>query len=205
MSTDAKATSAGEHRSAIMRKVQESTTTALSFFEQNADRLSSLASTMAAAFRTEHRLFVIGNGGSSCDAEHVSVEFMHPIFEKRKSLPCICLTSQSALVSAIANDVDFSAVYSLPLAQLAREGDMVLAISTSGMSANLVRAFSEARSKGLITIAFNGKDGGRLSSLAEWNFVVPSYSIHRIQETHVMLLHILWDLVHLNLGEEDIV
>lgn len=205
MSTEAPTTSADQFTAAIMRKVQESTATSLDFFEQNAKRLSLLASTMASSFTNGRRLFVIGNGGSSCDAEHVSVEFMHPIFEKRKPLPCICLTSQSALVSAIANDVDFSAVYTLQLAQLAQPADMVLAISTSGMSANLVRALQEARAKGLITIAFSGKDGGRLTAVADWNFIVPSYSIHRIQETHVMLLHILWDLVHLNLGEEDIV
>jgi D-sedoheptulose 7-phosphate isomerase len=192
-------------RTAIIRKVRESTSTATTFFDENADRLSSLAETMASAFQARRRLFVIGNGGSSCDAEHVSVEFMHPIFEKRKPLPCISLASQSALMSAIANDVDFSAVFTLPLMQLAESGDMVLAISTSGLSANLVRPLQKARASGLITIAFNGKDGGRLSAVADWNFVVPSYSIHRIQEVHVMLLHILWDLVHINLGEEDIV
>ncbi|MBX9770572.1 MAG: SIS domain-containing protein [Candidatus Obscuribacterales bacterium] len=205
MSTDTAATSAEQFAEAIMRKVRESTTTALGFFEQNSENLSLLAATMAERFSNGGRLFVIGNGGSACDAEHVSVEFMHPIFEKRKPLPCICLTSQSALVSAIANDIDFSAVYTLQLAQLAHPGDMLLAISTSGKSANLVRALQEAKTKELTTIAFNGKDGGRLSAVADWNFVVPSYSIHRIQETHVMLLHILWDLVHLHLGEEDIV
>lgn len=189
----------------IMRKVQESTKTAIEFFEQNADQLTALAQTMAIAFQTDHRLFVIGNGGSSCDAEHVSVEFMHPIFEKRKPLPCISLTTQSALISAIANDMDFSAVYMSPLLQLAKSGDMLLAITSSGMSANIVRAVQEARKRDLVTIAFNGKDGGRLSDLADWNFVVPSYSIHRIQETHVILLHVLWDLIHIHMGEEDIV
>lgn len=191
--------------SAIMRKVQESAATAATFFEENGNRLTLLAEAMACAFQSGHRLFVIGNGGSSCDAEHASVEFMHPIFEKRKPLPCISLTSQFALASAIANDIDFSAVFTRPLMQLAQNGDMALAISTSGMSANLVRAMQEARAHGLITIAFNGKDGGRLSAVADWNFVVPSYSIHRIQETHTLLLHILWDLIHITMGEEDIV
>jgi len=194
-----------DNRRAIIRKVKESSETALKFFEQNADRLSQLAMVMANAFENGHRLFVMGNGGSSCDAEHVSVEFMHPIFEKRRALPCISLTSSSALLSAIANDLDFSAAYALPLVQLANEGDMALAISTSGMSPNLVHALQQVKEKGVITIAFNGKDGGRLSAVAEWNFVVRSYSIHRIQETHVMLLHILWDLIHIHLGEEDIV
>jgi len=188
-----------------MRKGEESTSTALKFFDENANKLSSLAETMASAFENGHRLFVMGNGGSSCDADHVSVEFMHPIFEKRRPLPCISLSPNSALISAIANDIDFSAVYSLPLMRLAQTGDMVLAISTSGMSSNLVRALKEARGAGLVTIAFTGKDGGRLANVADWNFTVPSYSIHRIQESHVVLLHILWDLIHIKLGEEDIV
>lgn len=190
---------------AIMRKVEESTNTAHKFFEENANKLSSLAETMASAFESGHRLFVMGNGGSSCDADHVSVEFMHPIFEKRRPLPCISLTANSALISAIANDIDFSAVYSLPLMRLAKAGDMVIAISTSGMSSNLVRAIQDARRAGLVTIAFTGKDGGRLANMADWSFTIPSYSIHRIQESHVMLLHILWDLIHIKLGEEDIV
>jgi len=205
MTTELKPLSVEFSQSAVMRKVKESTATAHSFFEENLEKLCSLAVVMATAFNQDRRLFVIGNGGSACDAEHVSVEFMHPIFEKRRALPCICLSSQPALLTAVANDIDFSAVYSVPLRQLAKPGDMVLAISTSGMSPNLVRALQEAKDNGLITIGFNGKDGGRLKSVTQWSFIVPSYSIHRIQETHVMLLHILWDLVHLNLGEEDIV
>ena len=192
-------------RDAIMRKANESVKTALKFFEDNSDRLECLAEAMAQSFNNERRLFTLGNGGSACDAEHVSVEFMHPIFEKRKSLPCISLPAQSALVSAIANDIDYSAVYAAQLSMLAKSGDMILALSTSGMSANLVSAMKEASRLKMVTISFTGKDGGRLAKVTDWNFTVPSYSIHRIQETHVVLLHILWDLVHLKLGEEDLV
>ena len=88
---------------------------------------------------------------------------------------------------------------------LARPGDMALAVSTSGKSPNLVQALETARELGLLTIAFTGKDGGRLPDLAEYCFVVPSFSIHRIQETHVTLYHIVWDLVHVALGEDDVI
>ena len=190
---------------AILRKVRESAETSLSFFESNRFRIEDLAVVMAERFRGGSRLFVMGNGGSACDAEHVAVEFMHPIFEKRKALPCLSLSAGSALLSAISNDIDFSRVFGAQLVNLAQPEDMVLAISTSGMSANLVHALGEAKKLGLMTIAFSGKDGGRLKDAADWNFVVPSYSIHRIQESHVILLHILWDTIHLALGEEDIV
>lgn len=193
------------HTDAVLRKMQESTSTSSRFFEEQKEQIVLLAAKMASAFEKGSSLFTIGNGGSACDAEHVSVEFMHPIFEKRKPLPCYALTTQGALISAVANDIDFSATFSLQLKQLAKQDDMLLAISTSGMSSNLVRACEAARDLGLTTIAFTGKDGGRLAKLVDWSFNVPSYSIHRIQESHVMLLHILWDVIHLELGEDDVI
>ena len=190
---------------AVMRKAQESANTSLAFFGANMDVIERLAAAMAARFEKGGRLFVMGNGGSSCDAEHVAVEFMHPILEKRSPLPCQSLSTGSALLSAISNDADFSRVYGAQLVNLARPEDMALAISTSGKSANLIHALQEAKRIGLMTIAFAGKDGGRLKDAAHWCLVVPSYSIHRIQETHVILLHILWDIIHVVRGEEDIV
>ena len=190
---------------AIMRKARESANTSLHFFDSSTDTIERLAAAMAERFAKGGRLFVMGNGGSSCDAEHVAVEFMHPIFEKRKPLPCQSLSAGSALLSAISNDADFSRVYGAQLVNLARPEDMALAISTSGKSANLVYALQEAKKIGLMTIAFAGKDGGRLQDAADWCLVVPSYSIHRIQEVHVVLLHVLWDTIHMVMGEEDIV
>lgn len=206
MSTDVDAASTGtDCRQAILRKVKESADTSNSFFEENCQSLELLADRMAKAFSLGGKLFVMGNGGSACDAEHISVEFMHPIFEKRKPLPCVNLSSATALITAVSNDMDFSRIFSEQLRQLASAGDMVLAISTSGMSANLVGALKEAKSNGLMTLAFLGKDGGRIASITDWSLIVPSFSIHRIQETHVLLLHILWDLIHIKMGEEDIV
>src|SRR5438876_365516 len=137
----------------------------------------------------------MGNGGSATDAQHVAVEFFHPIIEKRKPLP----------VLALATDRDFAKVIADQRRVLARPGDMALAISTSGQSPNLAQALEAARELDLLTAAFTGKDGGRLADLAEYCFVVPSFSIHRIQETHVALYHIVWDLVHVALGEEDVI
>jgi D-sedoheptulose 7-phosphate isomerase len=192
-------------KDAILRKARESADVKEQFFRAEADRIEALVRAMAARFSSGGRLYVMGNGGSATDAQHISVEFFHPIVEKRKPLPAIALTADQALITAISNDRDFAKVFADQLRVLARPGDMALAVSTSGKSPNLVQALETARELGLLTIAFTGKDGGRLPDLAEYCFVVPSFSIHRIQETHVTLYHIVWDLVHVALGEDDVI
>jgi D-sedoheptulose 7-phosphate isomerase len=192
-------------KDAILRKARESADVKEQFFRAEADRIEALVRVMAARFSDGGRLYVMGNGGSATDAQHISLEFFHPIVEKRKPLPAIALTADQALLTAISNDRDFAKVFADQLRVLARPGDMALAVSTSGKSPNLVQALETARELGLLTIAFTGKDGGRLPDLAEYCFVVPSFSIHRIQETHVTLYHIVWDLVHVVLGEDDVI
>jgi D-sedoheptulose 7-phosphate isomerase len=192
-------------KDAILRKARESADVKEQFFRAEADRIEALVRAMAARFSSGGRLYVMGNGGSATDAQHISVEFFHPIVEKRKPLPAIALTADQALLTAISNDRDFAKVFADQLRVLARPGDMALAVSTSGKSPNLVQALETARELGLLTIAFTGKDGGRLPDLAEYCFVVPSFSIHRVQETHVTLYHIVWDLVHVALGEDDVI
>lgn len=192
-------------KDAILRKARESADVKEQFFRAEADRIEALVRAMAARFSDGGRLYVMGNGGSATDAQHISLEFFHPIIEKRKALPAIALTADQALLTAISNDRDFAKIFADQLRVLARPGDMALAVSTSGKSPNLVQALETARELGLLTIAFTGKDGGRLPDLAEYCFVVPSFSIHRIQETHVALYHIVWDLVHVALGEDDVI
>jgi D-sedoheptulose 7-phosphate isomerase len=191
-------------KDAILRKARESADVKEQFFRAEADRIEALARTMAAAFQRGGRLYVMGNGGGATDAQHVAVEFCHPIVEKRRALPALALTTDQALLTAISNDRDFSKVFADQLRMLARPGDMALTLSTSGQSPNLVHAIEVGRELELMTIAFTGKDGGRLATLADHAFVVPSFSIHRIQETHVALYHIVWDLVHVAFGEDDV-
>jgi D-sedoheptulose 7-phosphate isomerase len=189
---------------AVVRKARESVAVQTRFFEAEAARIAALAATMAERFRRGATLYVMGNGGGATDAAHVAIEFFHPIVEKRPPLRAVALGADVALVTAIANDRDFAKVFADQLAVLARPGDMVLALSTSGQSPNLVQGLEAARRLELLTVAFTGKDGGRFPELAEHCFVVPSFSIHRIQETHVTLYHVLWDLVHVALGADDV-
>jgi D-sedoheptulose 7-phosphate isomerase len=191
-------------KESILRKARESAEVKEAFFRAEADHIEALARAMASAFEGGGRLFVMGNGGGATDAQHVAVEFCHPIVEKRRPLPALALTTDTALLTAISNDRDFAKVFGDQLRTHARRGDMALALSTSGQSPNLVHALDVARHLGLLTIAFTGKDGGRLAGLADHAFVVPSFSIHRIQETHVTLYHVVWDLVHVVLGADDV-
>jgi D-sedoheptulose 7-phosphate isomerase len=194
-----------EWRQKVMRKCRESVEIKQIFFDRYADLIGELSQKMADRFREGKRLWVMGNGGSACDAQHIAVEFVHPIIEKRRALPAFDLVSQVPVLTAISNDKDFARVYVDQIELWGQPGDMVIAISTSGNSPNLVYALEEAQRKGMLTIAFSGKDGGRLQGAAEYCFTVPSYSIHRIQESHVALLHILWDLTHVAMGEEDVI
>lgn len=191
-------------KEAILRKAQESAETKLRFFEENAERFEQCVHALADRFRAGGRLLAMGNGGSACDAEHVAVEFQHPIVEKRRPLPALALTVDTATLTAIGNDTDFSRIFEDQLDLLARPQDAILGISTSGASANVNRALKRAKEKGLLTIGFTGRDGGRMTEVCEYCFTVKSWSIHRVQETHTVLLHLLWDQVHVALGEEDV-
>ncbi len=189
----------------MLRKCRESAEMKEKFFEANAGTLEAVCRRMAEALASGQQLYVMGNGGSSCDALHVAVEFVHPIIEKRRAFPARALTTDTALLTAIGNDSDFSQIFAEQLKLVGRAGDVALGISTSGMSANVNYGLKAARELGMVTVAFAGKDGGRSKEIAEFCLTVPSFSIHRIQEVHTTLLHVLWDMVHVLLGEEDII
>jgi D-sedoheptulose 7-phosphate isomerase len=194
-----------DFKQAVLRKCKESADMKATFFEANAGVLEEVCRRVAESLASGHQLFVMGNGGSSCDALHVAVEFVHPIIEKRRAFPARALTSDTALLTAISNDADFSQTFAEQLKLFGKPGDVALGISTSGMSANVNYGLDAARQMGMLTIGFSGKDGGRTRDIAEYCLTVPSFSIHRIQEVHTTLLHVLWDMVHVMLGEEDII
>ncbi|MDB5355410.1 MAG: phosphoheptose isomerase [Phycisphaerales bacterium] len=194
----------GELAGKVMRQCREVIDTKQQFFTENAERIAECCRAMAAAFDKGGRLLVFGNGGSSCDAAHMAVECMHPIIEKRPALPAIALTNDTAVLTAIGNDEDFSLAYVQQLRTLGRAGDIGMGISTSGKSANVNRALQAAKEMGMLTIGYAGRDGGRMPGACDFCFIVSSFSIPRIQETQETLLHIMWDLIHVIRGEEDV-
>src|ERR1700752_126370 len=195
MKTDALAQPAEHHRNRILRKCTESVEMKQKFFNEYAGQIEIMAMDMARRFQQGNKLLVMGNGGSLCDALHFSVEFTHPIIEKRPAFPVIPLMTDIATMTAICNDLDSSRVFVNQLRLHGRPGDMALAVSTSGKSPNLIYALEEARKREMLTIAWAGKDGGRFPQLADYSFIVPSYSLHRIQEVHATLVHVLWDMI----------
>ncbi|GAA2900189.1 SIS domain-containing protein [Streptosporangium fragile] len=162
--------------------------------EESAAELAACAEEMAARFTAGGRLFSFGNGGSSTDAQEVATTFLHP--PRGRALPALSLTTDVAVVTALSNDVGFEVVFARQLAALGRSGDIAVGLSTSGGSANVVRAFEEAARRGMLTVGLAGGGGGRLAELGllDYLFVVPSSSVHRIQEAQTTLYHVLWEL-----------
>jgi D-sedoheptulose 7-phosphate isomerase len=188
----------------IMRQAREAIQAKETFFTENAAQIANCCQSLAGSFDDGGRLFVFGNGGSCCDALHMAVECMHPIIQKRPALPAIALTTDMATLTAIGNDLDFSMAYAAQLHVLAKPGDIAMGFSTSGKSSNVNRALQAARQLKMLTVGFAGRDGGKMPEFCDFCFVVRSFSIPRIQETQETLLHIIWDLIHVIRGEEDV-
>lgn len=182
----------------ISMKCRESTELKQKFFAENLQEVFETAKDIASVFAKSGRMFSAGNGGSSCDAAHFAVEFQHPVTAGRPALPVINLCNDVAMMSAVANDVGFEHVFVRMLEAQAKPDDGLITFSSSGNSKNLIESLRKSREIGMSTFAITGGDGGLIlqSGLAQRCLIVRSDSIHRIQEVHVTLYHILWDIVH---------
>ncbi|HVC40675.1 MAG TPA: SIS domain-containing protein [Candidatus Saccharimonadales bacterium] len=185
-----------ELASAPIEKSAESNRLRLELLDEFGDEIVRTADEMAAAFQKEGRLLALGNGGSATSAADMVTEMLVPS-GGRRPIPAICLTNDIAVITAIGNDVGFGDVFVRQIIALGRPDDVVLAVSTSGNSENLVRGLGEARRRGMSTIAICGYDGGRLAreQVTEHCFIVRSSSVHRIQEVQMTLYHLLAELV----------
>ncbi len=188
----------------IRYKARESVEVKQRFFDANAERVLLAAHMLADCYRTGGRLYTLGNGGSSCDAAHIAVEFSHPVTAGRPALSAQNLAQDMAMITAVGNDVGIEHVFERQVLGLVRAGDCVIGVSTSGNSANVLRGLDAARRLGAHTLALSGGDGGAMARAAyvELCLSVPSDSIHRVQETHVAIYHILWDLTHSLLADD---
>lgn len=188
----------------VAEKARDSRETSERFFSEQAPILVAAAKSIAQVYRRGGRLFSMGNGGSSCDASHVAVEFAHPVTAGRPALAAINLVADPAMISAVGNDVGFEHIFVRQLLAHGRAGDGLIGISTSGSSPNLIGAFAKAKEMDIVTIGLAGGDGGKMRTcgVIDHCLVVPTSSIHRIQESHVTAYHILWDLVHTLLADE---
>lgn len=147
------------------------------------------------AFRQGNRLYFCGNGGSAADAQHLAAEFSGRFYIDRKALPAEALHCNTSYLTAVANDYSYDAVYARLIEGIGSKGDVLIGLSTSGNSANIVNAFEVATAKGLTTIAFTGMTGGLMKTQADILINIPSADTPRIQETHIMIGHIICQLV----------
>jgi D-sedoheptulose 7-phosphate isomerase len=169
--------------------------------EQDGARLAECARQAAARFAAGGRLFAFGNGGSATDAQQLATLFLHPGGAARP-LPAFGLANDTSVVTALCNDIGVDVVFARQLAAFGRRDDIAIGLSTSGNSANLLRAFDEASRRGMLTIGLAGYTGGKMAELdsIDYLFVVPSSSIHRIQEAQTTIYQVFWELTTSALG-----
>jgi len=142
-----------------------------------------------------NKVLLCGNGGSAADAQHIAAEFTGRYKTERDALPAIALTTDTSALTAIGNDYGFDAVFSRQVEAYANKGDLLVGISTSGNSENVIKAFEKAKKKGCFCMALSGRDGGRMKELADLNIIIPSSDTPRIQEMHILIGHIICQAV----------
>ncbi len=179
----------------IQKRFKESTEVKNRFLKENLSRLLDVIKLISHCFEAGNKLFFFGNGGSAADAQHLAAEFVNRYIMDRPPLPAIALTTDTSILTSVSNDFSFSEVFAKQLKALGREGDVAVGISTSGTSPNIIKAFEVAKEMGMKTIALTGNDGGALTKIADFSLIVPSASTPRIQEVHILIGHILCELV----------
>jgi len=179
----------------IRRIARESIETKQSFFDANSELVARAAELIAASVKTGGKVLVFGNGGSAADAQHIAAELVNKLTFDRPPIAAIALTTDTSILTSVGNDSTFDDLFARQVRALGRRGDVVLAISTSGNSPNVLRAVDASRELGIKTIALAGRDGGKLAGAVDLALVVRASSTQRIQETHITIGHILCELV----------
>ena len=168
-----------------------------------AEVVERMARTVVEAYRAGGRLYLCGNGGSAADCQHIAGELVGRFLMERRALPCLALTTDTSVMTAVANDYSFEGMFERQVEAFVREGDVVLGVSTSGNSENVNRAMEKAKALGAATLAFSGRGGGRLAEIVDVCLVAPGDTSPRIQEIHITAAHILCDLVERGVFGQD--
>ncbi|HMG36894.1 MAG TPA: D-sedoheptulose 7-phosphate isomerase [Blastocatellia bacterium] len=179
----------------IQAIASESVAVKQQFFKDNAELVAEAASLLISAIRSNGKILVFGNGGSAADAQHIAAELVNRLNYDRPPIAALALTTDTSILTSVANDSSFDELFERQLRALGRAGDLALAISTSGNSPNVLRAAFAAREIGMPVVALAGRDGGELAALADVALVVRAQSTQRIQETHITIAHILCELI----------
>jgi D-sedoheptulose 7-phosphate isomerase len=179
----------------IRKRIEETETVKKQFLREGLSQLTSIIKLIADALENGNKLLLFGNGGSAAQAQHLAAEFVNRLFMDRPPLPAMALSTDTSILTSIGNDYSFSEIFSKQIVALGREGDVAIGISTSGNSANVIRAIEIAKEMGLETVALTGNDGGDLAKVANHSLIVPSSNTPCIQEVHMAVAHILCEMV----------
>ena len=179
----------------IIRAFRESSRVKEVFVNENLSRLVKAVDVITQALNGGNKILIFGNGGSAADAQHIAAEFVNRFLIERPPLPAISLSTDTSVITSIANDYDFSEIFSKQGRAIGREGDVAWGISTSGSSPNVVKAFEVASRLGMTTIAFTGRDGGKMAGIADLCLNVSSNTTPRIQEAHITAGHVICEMV----------
>lgn len=173
------------------RFINELTQTAEQFFEDRFELLDQVIDFLCESLSSGQKILIFGNGGSASQSQHFAAELVNKFLKVRSPLPAISLTTDTSVLTSIANDFSFDLVFSKQIEALGEKGDVTIGLSTSGNSQNLIFALETARKKGLKTVAITGNGGGKMASVCDYLLDVPSDAAPRIQEVHLLILHIL--------------
>ena len=179
----------------IIEETLEQSTKIIADLHDLSDEIDKTANLIITAINKNRKIIIIGNGGSAADAQHIAAEFLGRYKLKRKSIPAIALTSNSSTTTAIANDYDFSDIFSRQCESLVSKGDVVIGISTSGNSENVVKGLRTSKKNGGLTIGLLGNKGGKIKNIVDISLIVKATSIPRIQEAHRVIYHIICEIV----------
>ena len=161
--------------------------------------INNVVKVMVTALQNGNRIYFCGNGGSAADAQHLAAELSGRFYTDRKALPAEALHCNTSYLTAVANDYTYEVIYARLVEGLGNKGDILIGLSTSGNSANIVKAFETANAKGIITVGFTGTGGGKMKSLSNYLINIPSTDTPRIQESHILIGHIICQFVEENL------
>jgi D-sedoheptulose 7-phosphate isomerase len=167
--------------------------------EQLTEPIAECARMLVDALKGGHKLLIMGNGGSAADAQHFAAEMVGRFLMERKALPAIALTTDTSILTAVGNDYGFDEIFTRQVEALANPGDILIGISTSGNSLNIKRALETGQRIGVKTIGLLGRDGGEIGPIVDFNLTVPNFETPRIQEAHLIIIHILCDLIEKSL------
>ncbi len=179
----------------IIRNFKESIHHKEVFINENLSRMVKVINVITEALKGGSKILLFGNGGSAADAQHIAAEFINRFLIERPPLPAIALSTDTSVLTSIANDYDYSEIFAKQIRAIGHAGDVAWGISTSGASANVVKAFEIAKRLDMVTVAFTGKDGGVISKMADYCLNVPATSVPRIQETHITAAHVICEMV----------